>query len=181
MSAEIHNLHEPVYIGFTPVEYKNYFIGVEKIESILPEIRVLHGEHYGETEILYKEREMLVDYERYIALEQTSQFVLFTARHTSTGSLIGHLMYFLGPAHHTKGILLAKEDAFFITKAHRGGQLAKMFLKFAEDCLLELGVGQIGMTDKSPCGGKSLKRLLEPLGYKPVALQYVKEIGLEDK
>lgn len=181
MSAEIIKIHEPVYFGFTPVEYKNYYIGMEKLEGILTELKVLHSNHYDETETLYKEREIDPDYEGYIELEHAGKFVLFTVRDTETGRLVGDLMYYLGQSAHNKSVLMAREDAFYIVKEHRGGQLAKMFLKFAETSLLQLGVGQIGMTDKSPCGGKSLKRLLEPLGYKPVALQYVKEIGLEDK
>ena len=181
MSAEIVKIHEPVYFGFTPVEYKNYFIGMERLENIVTELKVLHANHYDETEVLYKERKLDPDYEGYTQLEHAGKFVLFTVRDTVTGRLVGDLMYYLGQSVHNKTVLLAREDAFYIVKDHRGGQLAKLFLKFAEDCLLDLGVGQIGMTDKSPCGGKSLGRLLEPLGYKPVALQYVKEIGLEDK
>lgn len=181
MSAEIFKLHEPVYYGFQPYQYKEYYIGMEKLENTITELRKLHEAHYEETETLYKERQLNPDYDAYINLEHQGKFVLFTIRNTRDGMLVGDLMYYLGPSTHTKGVLLAKEDAFFISKEHRGGQLAKKFLQYSESCLLQLNVGQIGMTDKSPCGGKSLEKLLKPLGYTPVALQYVKEIGLEDK
>ena len=181
MSANVQTLHAPKYYGFQPSEYKEFYSGLEKLEDIVSQIKKLHAEHYEETETLYKVRPLDPDYDRYIDLEQKGVFVLFTVRVAETGLLIGDLMYYLGQSMHNKGIILAREDAFFLTKAHRGGQLAKTFLKFAEACLLELGAGQIGMTDKSPCGGKSLKHLLEPLGYQPVAIQYVKEIGLEDE
>lgn len=181
MSAEITKIYEPTYFGFTPIKYKDYFIGLEKIEEMYNELKKLHAEHYEETETLYKERPMEPDYASYIQLEHEGKFVLFTVRDIETGRLVGDLMYYLGASVHNKGVMMAREDAFFISKEYRGGRLALKFLKFAETCLLELGVGQIGMTDKSPCGGKSLSKLLEPLGYKPVALQYVKEIGLEDK
>ncbi len=159
---------------FPPVEFGEYIIGVEKIKEILPEVEKLHKEHWAETEVLYLQRLMNPDYENYVALEDNEQFILFTVRRDK--KLVGDLMYYMGKCNHTRGAKLAKEDAFFISKPYRGSGLAKKYLDYAEYCLRQLGVNQIGMSDKSPCGGKHLGKLLEPMGYKPVALFYIKDL-----
>lgn len=163
------------YYGFDPVRYGDYTIGLESIGEILDEIRTLHQEHWDETEVLYLDRPMDPDYELFVSYEGGRRFVLFTVRDPDE-NLVGDLGYYLGLSTHHAGLLQAKEDFFFITKEHRGGGVARHFLRYAENCLIQLGVKLIGMTDKSPCGGKSLRPLMEAEGYKAVALAYIKEV-----
>ena len=163
------------YYGFSAVQHGQYMIGLESIGEIIDEIRTLHQEHWDETEVLYLDRPMDPDYEMFVSYEGNRRFVLFTVRDENE-NLVGDLGYYLGLSTHHAGLLQAKEDFFFITKEHRGGGVAKHFLRFAEDCLTKLGVKLIGMTDKSPCGGKSLRPFLESEGYKAVALAYIKEV-----
>ena len=163
------------YYGFEPKVYKNYRIGLEPIKYCVEEIDKTHTEHWQETEVNYLTRPMDVDYDSFISHEGNRSFLLFTIR-TKDNELVGQLGYFLSMSIHHKNMLQAKEDFFFITKAHRSGGLASQLLTYAEESLIALGVKLIGMTDKSPCGGKSLEPFLTREGYQKVAIAYVKEV-----
>lgn len=163
------------YFGFPPEGHGAYTIGLESIGNIVDEIRVLHQEHWDETEVLYKVRPMNPDYDTMVSYEASRRFILFTVR-DADNKLVGDLGYYLGLSTHHAGMLQAKEDFFFLTKDHRGGGTARHLLRYAEKCLVQCGVKLIGMTDKSPCGGKSLKPFLEGEGYTTVAMYYMKEV-----
>ena len=85
-------------------------------------------------------------------------------------------MYYVGPSMHTKSVLQATEDAFYLLPEHRNGMLAIYYLQYAESVLKQMGIKRIGMSDKSPCGGKSLESLMKRMGYKQVAIAYCKEV-----
>ena len=170
----------PQYRGFDPREHGGYVIGIERINDICDEVAELHKAHWDETEVLYLDEALDPDYDTFKYMESQVKFILFTAR-TASGELVGNLMYFLGTSVHIKGRLQAKEDAFFLTKEHRGGDLASAFLGYAEYALKKLGVHYIGMSDKSPTGGKSLKGLMTKHGYKAVAVFYNKRLVVGDE
>ena len=172
---------EPTYYGFQPERQGRYIIGCERVHQVVDELDVLHREHWNETEVLYLNREMDVDYERYIHMEDNGQFLLFTVRDAEDDvRMVGNLIYFIGDSVHTKGYLQAKEDSFFLTKSARSGKLAMDVIKFAEKSLASVGIQSVGMSDKSPCGGRSLDKMMRRLGYKPVAVYYVKEVGNDE-
>lgn len=163
------------YYGFPTEIYKDIVIGLEPIKYCVDELRKIHQEHWDETEVLYLSRPMDPDYDYISSMEANRQFLLFTAR-DKDGTLIGNFGYYIALSTHFRGQLMAREDFFFITKAHRGGGLARKFYQYTEDCLLKLGVKLIGISDKAPCGGKSLKPLLSKEGFKEVATIYIKEV-----
>ena len=174
-AEQIDEVPKAKYFGFPPLGTNKYVIGLESISNIVDEIRHVHQAHWDETEVLYLDRPMNPDYDLFMAKEAERQFVLFTVRDTN-GELIGDLGYFLGLSTHHEGMLQAKEDFFFINKQHRKSGIATQLLQYAETQLKELGVKLIGMSDKSPCGGKSLEPFLTREGYKKVAIAYVKEV-----
>ena len=175
MSAEPVTTVETRYYGFDPLFIANYAIGMEKLAEQLDEVRELHQRHWSETEVKYLDDEMNPDYDYYIRREIEASFILFTCR-TLDMVLVGHLQYFLGPNPHVMGHMLATEDAFFLAPEHRGGSLAGRFLRYAEDSLKLFGVKYVGMSDKSPVGGKNLEPLMRRRGYKPIATYYLKKI-----
>ena len=165
----------PKYYGFEPLIYKDYIIGAEPMVDCVDELRKIHEEHWDETEVLYLSRPMDPDYEYVSSMEANRQFILFTVR-LPDGELIGNFGYYIAMSTHFKGSLMAREDFFFITKAHRGGGLASKFYQYTEECLKKLNIKLIGISDKAPCGGKSLKPLLSKEGFKEVATIYIKEV-----
>lgn len=163
------------YYHANPVQYNGYVIGCESMENALEEIKHMHVTHWNETEILYLTRPIDIDYDRVIAIEKSNRLRLFTVR-DSEGTLVGNLMYYLGKSTHFKGMTQATEDSFFLYKHVRQGRLAIKLLKYAEDVLVAGGVQLIGMSDKGPCGGKSLAKMMNMLGYNPVSTNYIKEV-----
>ena len=137
---------------------------------------MLHQEHWNDTEVRYRGDGMNPDYERFARDQRNGHFTVFTARHIDTAELVANLMYFLSHDYHNKDNLVGVEDAFFVTPEHRRGRLAIRLLDYAEEVLKGLGVNFVGMSDKSPCGGADLSRLLKRRGYNPVAVYYLKEL-----
>jgi len=167
----------PKYYGPEPAIIGSYKIGLERMTDIKDEVREIHKAHWDETEIVYITRPLDVDYDRFVELEDAAMFVIFTVRDSAQeNKLVGNLMYFLVTSIHIKGMLEATEDAFFLAKEARKGVLAIRFLEFAEKALIAIGVKVIGMSDKAPCGGKSLEKLMGHMGYRPVARYYMKEV-----
>lgn len=160
------------YYAFEPVWYRGYAIGLERIAEMGEDIKPLHRAHFGETEVLYIEGECDPDYVRYIESEKANQFVVFTVR--KSGQMVGYLQYYVFRHMHTQDFYIAREDAFFLLKEHRGGGLAAKLLSYAENGLKELGCKYAGMSSKAPAGGPDIGKFLERKGYKPVATYYSK-------
>lgn len=149
-------------------------IGHERIEDMHDELRVLHEQHYRETETLYLDVPFKPDYVRYIESEKRGQFVVFTAR--SQGELVGYLQYYVFRDMHSAGMRQAREDAFFFTEKVRGKGHAPKLLKYAEEALKLLGCRFVGMSSKAPAGGPDIGKFLERKGYRPVATYYIKQL-----
>lgn len=163
------------YYAFPPLTHEKYVIGHEKQHEMVEEIGELYRQHYAETEQVYlPSTEFDPNYQSYEALENDGSFVLFTVRKYST--LVGYLQYHVYRDMHAQGALTAREDAFYLLPEHRGGGIGKQTVRFAEDCLRQLGCTYAGMTDKSPVGGAPIGPFLESEGYRPIATYYVKEL-----
>jgi GNAT superfamily N-acetyltransferase len=164
------------YSGFLPEQDGLLTIGVEKLGEIHEEIRPLHAEHFGETEVLYLDTPFDPDYDRYRELEKTGGFVLITARWGT--KLVGYIQYYVFRDLHTQGAYMAREDAMFITAEARGNKLAPRMLAYAEHAMAGLGCSFIGMTSKGPVGGPEIGPFLESKGYRPVAMFYGKKLEI---
>ena len=165
------------YYGFVPAQEGEVTFGLERLAEIENELRVLHEEHYLETETTYLPTPFSPSYDRYKASEEIGQYVQFTARMGNT--LVGYLQYYVFDDMHTN-IKQAREDALFVSKKFRGQKLGPGMLAYAEDALRQLGCRMIGMTSKHPIGAPDLGPFLESQGYKPVAVFYTKELESED-
>jgi GNAT superfamily N-acetyltransferase len=167
----------PDYImAFTPEFYGGFVYGMEPIMPRKDEFTDIWSQHWGETETLYLDGEVKPDYSLMHDYQVMGKLALFTVRHEETGELAGNLAYYLGPSTHVAGKKQAMEDFFFVSKPYRKGRIALKLLKYAEDCLKQLGVDYIGMTDKSPVGGKSLEKLMTRQGYRQIAVYYMKTL-----
>lgn len=161
------------YYGFQPAQQGEVTYGIERVADIEDELRVLHEEHYNETETLYLDKAFSPSYDRYKASEEAGQFVLFTVRLGST--LAGNLQYYVFNDMHTE-MKVAREDAFFVSAAFRGQKLGPSMLAYAEDALRQLGCEKVGMSSKAPVGGPDIGPFLESVDYKPVATFFMKDL-----
>ena len=157
-----------------PLTIGEYTFAVERVAEHEAEVEALWKSHWAETESKYLPPTFDPDTAGIIHYEAVGALVEFTVRHGE--EMVGHLGYYIGPNVHVRGTRIAKEDWFYITAEHRGGGLAKNLLEYAESVLDKLGVTYIGMSDKSPIGGKSLKKLMTAQGYAPIAIHYFKEV-----
>lgn len=171
-------MNSPTYRAFEPRVVDTVVIGCERIADMEDELRALHEQHYNETETLYLSVPFDPDYERYKEVEERGQFVVFTVR--ILGVMVGYLQYYVFRDMHSQHTYQAREDALFLTKEHRGRNLAPMLLDFAEHCLGQLGCKYVGMSSKAPAGGPDIGRFLERKGYAPVATYYVKQLETQD-
>lgn len=168
-------ISEIKYYAFDLFVDKDAVFGVEKLVEIKDDLLPLHEEHWKETEVNYlKETRPEPDYERLGYLTEAGQFVLFTVR--VNRKVVGYVQFYVFRDLHAQNMYQAREDAFFVTKEHRGSGLAPRLLSFAEKCLRNLGCNYIGMTSKHPVGGPDIGKFLEKRGYKPVAMYYAKPL-----
>ena len=86
------------------------------------------------------------------------------------GELVGNMRMYLYISIHTQ-TRFASEDTIFITLGHRGGMTVIALMRFAERCLLALGIREIRGNSKLVNNADVLMRRLD---YTPVAIEFVK-------
>lgn len=168
----------PTYCAFPPVSHGDAVVGLEKLRNIVEEIRPLHAAHFAAVETPLHGAPFDPAYDKYMVLEEQGGFVVFTLR--VKGELAGYLQYWMFRNMYSRNVLGAKEDAMFISEAHRGKGLLTPFITFAEHCLEQLGCNYIGMSSRGPMGSTDIGPYFLKRGYKAVAEYYVKPLGVAD-
>ena len=140
-------------------EYAQFVIGVERIASILDEIKPIHQQHWQETEGYRHGIALNPDYQYMVNAEQGGRFILFTVR--TDGKLVGNCMMYLSRSTHTQR-WVAEEDTIFILPEYRQGRLGVRLIRYVEDVLRNMGVTEIRVTVKTV---NRVGELLQHLGY----------------
>lgn len=164
----------PTYHLFSPHVKGSLAMGVEKFSDMLDQIGPLHRMHYEETEAVYLDQPFNPDYQSYMDMEVDSRFICFTLR--LGWEIVAYLQYYIFRDLHTKCVLNAREDAFFVHPSARGQKVGPTLLAYAEDALKSLGCHYVGMTSKHPVGAPDIGPFLERRGYRPVAMYYAKNL-----
>lgn len=153
---------------FGVLSYAGYIIKAERFKDIQDELHVLHVLHWQETEKHRHGLEMNPDYAEFCRREHAGGLLQFTLRNDD--ELVGNLRLYLSTSIHTQ-TRYASEDTIFIKPEHRGGFAAMAMMRFAEKCLLSLGIREIRGNSKLVNHADVLMRRL---GYTPVATEFVK-------
>jgi hypothetical protein len=164
--------HDPAKFGW--VETGDFTIQVERLRDILPEIHVLHLEHWQETEGYRHAIALNLDYDAMLADERAGRLVQTTVRRN--GVLCGNLRTYVFKSRHTQ-TLIAREDTFYLTPSARGGATASKLVKFHEEAMKLLGVREVEIDVKLV---NRTDILMQRLGYTPVSTKLSKvfeEIG----
>lgn len=135
----------PLASEFGSAEYRNITFRVEAIMDVLDEIKVLHSEHWRETEAYRDAVGFEPDYGQYVAIDREGGFLLVTAR--AATKMVGYFMFVLYTSRHSSKYVAA-EDAFYLDPAHRKGFALVKMLRFSEACLKRIGVKQALLTEK---------------------------------
>ncbi len=153
---------------FGVLSYAGYIIKVERFSDIQDELHALHALHWQETEKHRHGLTMNPDYAEFCRRERCGGLIQFTLR--DGDELVGNMRMYLSTSIHTQ-TRYASEDTIFIKPEHRGGFAALAMMRFAEKCLLSLGIREIRGNSKLINNADVLMRRL---GYTPVATEFVK-------
>lgn len=160
--------------NFQPLMRDDYCVRVESFRETYRELDVLHRAHWLETEHHRHGIALNPDYEAMCMRERAGRLLQVTARHR--GELVGQLRMFIGPSLHTQ-TTVAEEDALYVAPEHRGTWLAMKLIRYAEDCLIALGVNEIRANSKT---ANRADVLMRRMGYQQVAFQFVKIFSKEN-
>lgn len=149
-------------------EFNGVKFGVEPMEFILEELKVLHKMQWDELTMGDQGLELLPDYDKLLAGNLDGKYIVFTAR--KGGDLIGNCGVWLYESSHTRD-LMAKEDTLFLHPAHRKGLVGVRFFKYCEEVLRQLGVVEVTFT-VSP--KNNVWKVWQRLGYELKMYQMAK-------
>lgn len=148
-------------------------IQLERVEQVWEEVMALATMHWAGTKSYRRHYPFQPSYERYKACNENGFFQLFTAR-TKEGRMVGYFGVYLSQSMHSQH-LMATEDTFFLHPDFRGGRTALRFLQAIEQQCQQWGVVEI-MFSCEQDNETGIQRLLNLLDYKPVIMQYSKQL-----
>lgn len=157
-----------------PEEHEGFVFAVERMEEILSELKLLHQEHWKETEGYRAEIPLNPDYMELIRHEHAGRFIVFTLR--CDGRLVGNFSLFIAKSHQTQ-TLVASEDTLYVAPEARGTGAAKGLMEYSEKALHKLGVNQITASVKLV---NNAGAFLQRMGYSHVADGYSKILKEEN-
>lgn len=159
----------PIDVGqMPPLQCGEYTISATRLRPVLAELHELHQQHWLETEKHRLGLPLKPNYGYMLARDQTGSMVQFIIRHG--GKIVGNLRMYVGTSLHS-GTKFAEEDTLFILPEHRTGMLGLKLLRYAESCLLSIGVCEIRADSKLV---NKADVLMRRMGYKPVATKFIK-------
>ena len=154
---------------------------VENFSDAVEEYEKLAFEHWKETDHFKWGHVFNPDKKRYQHYNEIGMYFLFTVR--DEGRLVGDAGIYVTPSMHTSH-LMASEDTWYLLPEYRKGLTAARFYRFIEKTLISMGVVEMMVSSKyADISDDTLKgerrkgvgRLMEYLGFKPIATQYFKE------
>ena len=131
------------------------------LEKHWEELNTSHGEPFNANLAVYE------------YTEKEGTLMIFTAR--DEGDLIGYSAVFIHQGLHCMGQKQATQDVFYVSPEHRGGMVGTRLIHTAEKHLKEAGVEL--MMHHSNIKNMLLGKLLEALGYEPIAVNYQRRLG----
>ena len=167
--AEVFGAAAPIDLAqFAPIHKGAYTIQAERFVDVLPELHPLHAAHWQETEKYRAGIALDPDYEAMAERERWGKLLQMTVR--LDGRLVGHVRMYVNRSLHTQ-TLYADEDTLYMEPAHRGGFVAIALMRYAEKCLLALGIREIRSNSKII---NKADVLMRRLGYPQVAIHFCK-------
>lgn len=155
-------VHASLINKIQPMECDGFTFAVERMESIVDEMRHQHLAHWQETEAHRHGLPFNPDYQTFIRYEKAGRFILFTLR--CEGRLLGNCAMYLSPSAHTQTLIATEDTLYFLPEA-RKGRMAGKFIAYCENALKYLGVREINVSVKTV---NKAGRFFRMLGYKHV-------------
>jgi GNAT superfamily N-acetyltransferase len=150
------------------------YFHVEPLASAWSDIMALAEKHWTETEEYRHGQGFKPVFSRYAEYDACGWMFVVMVR--DEGKAIGYSAMYVTPSMHTQK-LIATEDTFFLEPAYRGKGLATDFVNFVENECVKRGAVEVVFTAKAI---NHVGAILEHLDYRPVAVQYAKQLSRAD-
>lgn len=145
------------------------YLSEDKIAELL-ELAKLHNDEVGG----FYDKEFSVDPSNYILLQEHNLVRAFIARDIATECAVGYIVYTVTPHPQFIDVLMAKEDALFVERSHRGSMLGVKLIKYADKVLEEkYGVDVLFQTATEAFDHSSI---ITRLGYSKVETTYMRRL-----
>lgn len=169
IEAVVLGIHEPIDITqMAPMRCGEYTIKATRLRPVLAELHELHKHHWLETEKHRHGLPLNPDYGCMLQRDSDGSLLQFVVTHG--GDIVGHLRMYVGTSLHS-GTKFAEEDTLFILPEHRTGMLGIKLMRYAERCLLSVGVREIRADSKLI---NKADVLMRRMGYRPVSTKFIK-------
>lgn len=164
---------EPKLFDLRPLDMafgKAYKFSLGSLRFDLDALKLLHAEHWKETEGYRDSIPLDPDYAEMIEREARGSFFVLIAEHSAHG-VVGNFMGYLSRSMHTQKIV-CREDTLFILPEHRKDGVGDAFVGYCHEFARFNGVSEVRLTTKTTNNvGKLAERRW---GYEHVANEYVK-------
>jgi len=146
------------------ISYKQELLSLAEHE-VTP-LAVLEWEESG-----HPTEDLNIDWESYLALEDSGQLKFFTARKEDL--LIGYFVVIVMNPLTCKHETIACYDSVFVHKGYRKSTVGKRLFKFVEDCMREDNIHRVvaSSSSKNPIGN-----FLNRMGYNEIEIRYEKAL-----
>lgn len=137
----------------------------------------LWTEHFKEValESMATKRPFAPDIRRYLALEESGNLAVFTAREDS--KLVGYAVFIVNSPMHYKKTIYATNDALYIAPSARKGSVGIKFMKWCEQQLVMVSQNRIQIVQWRTKADHNFGKVLEALGYAQDDIVYTKWVG----
>lgn len=150
-----------------------FVVGVEKLERVHAEIGHLFYAHWDETlEPLLGS--LFPPWQKLIEAEQAGKCVLFTARYAE--HLFGYFLGSFGSPVTQSQLRVLTEIGFYIAPEARRGGLGIRMMQYVEETARLIGCNRVEMFAVPMADGRDAGAIYRRRGYKPTAVQYMKDL-----
>lgn len=145
------------------------YLSEEKANELI-ELARLHNDEVGG----FEDMEFTLNPLVYQSLQEAGILRVFIARDNITECAIGYIVYTVTPHPQFEGITIAKEDALFVERSHRGSMLGLKLIKHGDKVLEDkYNVSALFQTATERFDHSSI---LKRLGYSKVETTYIRRL-----
>lgn len=162
------------YFGPAPEKYRDFYIGIERIEDMGNDFFDLVQREWAEVGDDQRFGLCEPNVRQAIQAQDRGNFVLFTVRRTRTFELVGYMPMTVSNSYKMQAAKMAGEIAVYIRPDAREGRLAFKLIDFAEKFMARFGVNAMVIGHRPGVLGDRIGRVYKRMGYEPVAVEYAK-------
>jgi len=164
----------PMYVGLSPIAYRNVCFGLERVTTAWDELVELGEKEWAE--VGDNERMGLFDPDLAASMghERLGRLGVVTVRDRDTAHLLGYFVWNLGKPLKTQGKEILNEIGIYLAGTARSGWIAVKLLDYVEDVARFIKADAVIVSHRPE--HSRIGKLYERRGYKPISVDYMKEV-----